>query len=31
MIKFDTELIIQVKITGKKEAVKLFTVPPILD
>ena len=30
MTRVDTELIIQVKVMGKKEAVKLFTVLPIL-
>lgn len=31
MIRFDTELVIQVKVMGKEEAVKLFMEPPIFD
>lgn len=31
MTRFDTELIIQVKVMGKKEAAKLFIAPPIFE
>lgn len=30
MVRFDTELILQVKVMDRKEAVELFTVLPLL-